>query len=146
MNFLIDTHCWLWWLSEPERLNTRARRWIADRRNGVFFSAASAWEIAIKATLGKLRLPEPAASFVPDRVSSQGMVPLSINQRHALALEAMPLHHRDPFDRMLIAQAQIEGLPILTADRHFLPYDVRVLWASRRRRSRLPSKRPRQRA
>lgn len=143
MKFLIDTHCWLWWLSEPERLNARARRWIADRRNAVFFSAASAWEIAIKTALGKLLLPEPAASFVPSRVSAQGMVPLPINQRHALHLETMPLHHRDPFDRMLIAQAQIEALPILTADRHFLPYDVKVLWASRRGRPQLPSKRAR---
>ncbi len=143
MNSLIDTHCWLWWLSEPERLNARARRRIADRRNAVFFSAASAWEIAIKAALGKLRLPEPAATYVPSRVSAQGMVPLPINQRHALHLETMPPHHRDPFDRMLIAQAQIEALPVLTADRNFLPYEVKVLWASRARPPRLPSKRAR---
>jgi PIN domain nuclease of toxin-antitoxin system len=143
VNFLIDTHCWLWWLSEPERLNARARRWIADRQNAVFFSAASAWEIAIKAALGKLRLPESASNYVSSRVSAQGMVPLPINQRHALHLEAMPSHHRDPFDRMLIAQAQIEALPILTADEHFLPYDVNVLWASRRRRRRLPPKKAR---
>ncbi len=114
MNFLIDTHCWLWWLSEPERLNATARRRIENRRNAIesrrnaiFFSAASAWEIAVKAALGKLRLPEPAADYVPSRVSDQGMVPLPINQRHALLLEAMPPHHRDPFDRMLIAQAQV---------------------------------------
>jgi PIN domain nuclease of toxin-antitoxin system len=139
LNFLIDTHCWLWWLSEPERLNARARRWIAGRRNAIFFSAASAWEIAIKAALGKLRLPEPAETYVPSRVTSQGMVPLPVNQRHALHLETMPLHHRDPFDRMLIAQAQVETLAILTADPKFLPYEVEVLWASRRR---LPRPRP----
>lgn len=141
MNFLIDTHCWLWWMSEPERLNATARRRIKNRRNAVFFSAASAWEIAIKAALGKLRLPEPAVDYVPSRVSGQGMVPLPINQRHALLLEAMPPHHRDPFDRMLIAQAQVENLPILTGDRHFLSYDVKVLWAGRRRPPRLTSKR-----
>jgi PIN domain nuclease of toxin-antitoxin system len=143
LKFLIDTHCWLWWLSEPERLNATARRRIANRRNAVFFSAGSAWEIAIKAALGKLRLPEPAADYVPSRVSGQGMVPLPINQRHALHLEKLPLHHRDPFDRILIAQAQTEGLPVLTADSHFQSYDVKILWAGRRRPRRLPSKRRR---
>jgi PIN domain nuclease of toxin-antitoxin system len=136
LNFLIDTHCWLWWLSEPERLNPTARRQIANRRNAVFFSAASAWEIAIKASLGKLRLPEPATDYIPSRVSGQGMIPLPINQRHALHLEGMPLHHRDPFDRILIAQAQIEGLPVLTADLQFRSYDVKILWAGRSRRRR----------
>jgi PIN domain nuclease of toxin-antitoxin system len=141
LNFLIDTHCWLWWLSEPERLNATARRQIAHHSNAVFFSAASAWEIAIKAALGKLQLPEPAADYVPSRVSTQGMIPLPINQRHALQLEKMPLHHRDPFDRILIAQAQMEGLPILTADPHFRSYDVKILWAGRRRPRRRASKR-----
>lgn len=139
MNFLIDTHCWLWWLSEPERLNPTARRRIANRRNAIFFSAGSAWEIAIKAGLGKLKLSEPAADYVPTRVSGQGMIPLPINQRHALQLERMPLHHRDPFDRILIAQAQIEGLAVLTADPQFRSYDVKILWAGRRRRG--PSRR-----
>ena len=141
MNFLIDTHCWLWWLSEPERLNPTARRRIANRRNAIFFSAGSAWEIAIKAGLGKLKLPEPAADYVPTRVSGQGMIPLPINQRHALYLERMPLHHRDPFDRILIAQAQIEGLTVLTADPQFRSYDVKILWAGRGRPRRRPSRR-----
>ncbi len=141
MNFLIDTHCWLWWLSEPERLNPTARRRIANRRNAISFSAGSAWEIAIKAGLGKLKLPEPATDYVTSRVSAQGMIPLPINQRHALHLERMPLHHRDPFDRILIAQAQIEGLAVLTADPQFRSYDVKILWAGRSRLRRGPSKR-----
>jgi PIN domain nuclease of toxin-antitoxin system len=130
LKVLLDTHCFLWWISEKEKLNTTARRIIATGTNAVHFSAASAWEIAIKTSIGKLRLPEPPSSFVPAQVAEQGMTPFPIDQAHALHAGTLPPHHRDPFDRLLVAQARMEDMPILTADRKLLPYDVKVIWAA----------------
>ena len=129
MKILIDTGCWLWSLAEPERLNVRARRLLSDAGNTVYLSAASSWEIAIKAALGKLQLPERVAKFVPDRMSLQNILGLPVEHAHALRVASLPTHHRDPFDRLLIAQAQLESLGILTADRVFRAYDVEILWA-----------------
>jgi PIN domain nuclease of toxin-antitoxin system len=126
---LLDTHCFLWWISEKEKLNREATRIIARGENTVYFSAASAWEIAIKTSIGKLGLPPPPRSFVPAQVAEQGMTPLPIDQVHALHAGTLPLLHKDPFDRLLVAQARIEDLPILTADRKLLPYGVKVIWA-----------------
>jgi PIN domain nuclease of toxin-antitoxin system len=134
VRFLIDTECWLWWFLEPERLNSKSADLIADRTQSIYLSAASSWEIAIKCRLGKLVLPEAPASYVPRRLHEEGMLSLPIEQTHALHVYALPNHHRDPFDRMLIAQAQCESLPILTADPQFKKYHVKVLWASRRNR------------
>lgn len=128
MKFLIDTQCWLWAQAEPERLNSTAQRLIADRRNQIYFSAASSWEIAIKAALGKLKLPERPERYVPRRLAEQGLLPLPIEHAHALRVFALPPHHMDPFDRLLIAQAQLESLPILTADRKLKSYDIEVIW------------------
>lgn len=132
MKFLIDTECWLWWLLEPERLNPKALELIASRDHVIYFSAASSWEISIKCRLGKLFLPEEPASYVPSRLHQDGMMALPIEHSHALRVYSLPDHHRDPFDRLLIAQAQCESLPILTSDRQFRKYSVRVLWGSRR--------------
>lgn len=132
MKFLIDTECWLWWLLEPERLNPKALELIASRDHVIYFSAASSWEISIKCRLGKLRLPEEPATYVPSRLHQESMVALPIEHSHALHVYSLPDHHRDPFDRLLIAQAQCESLPILTSDRQFRKYRVRVLWGSRR--------------
>jgi PIN domain nuclease of toxin-antitoxin system len=126
---VLDTHCFLWWISEKEKLNAEARRIIATGANTVYFSAASAWEIAIKTSIGKLRLPEPPLSFVPAKIAEQGMTPLPIGQIHALLAGALPPFHKDPFDRLLVAQARLEDVPILTADRKLLPYDAEVIWA-----------------
>jgi PIN domain nuclease of toxin-antitoxin system len=127
---LVDTGCWLWSLTEPERLNEHARALLADRSNTILLSAASAWEIAIKAALGKLPLPEPPDTYVPSRIAAQGLTPLPILQTHALRTHGLPPIHRDPFDRLLVAQAQLESLSILTADRVFSGYDVEVVWGS----------------
>jgi len=129
MKLLIDTHCWLWWLSAPDKINRRAQRLVANRDHEVFLSAASCWEMAIKVALGKLRIEEPLHLFVPSRLAAQGMQQLAVTHAHALRVALLPHHHRDPFDRMLVAQAQLEGLTILTADRQLEPYDVDTVWA-----------------
>jgi PIN domain nuclease of toxin-antitoxin system len=129
MKYLLDTAVWLWSLAEPERINSPARRLIVEGREELYLSAASSWEISIKWALGKLPLPEPPARYVPMRLASQGIRPLPIAHAHALAVAELPPYHRDPFDRLLIAQAQIEQMTLLTADRAFEKYEVRVLWA-----------------
>ena len=132
MRILLDTHCFLWWISEVERLNKEARRILAAGNNTLYLSAASAWEIAIKVSIGKLILPDPPGKFVPARLATQGISALPINHIHALHVETLPLFHKDPFDRMLVAQAQLEGLPLLTADRKLLSYEVKIIWAASR--------------
>ena len=129
MKILIDTHCWLWWLVSPDQLNTDAKQHIADPRNTIFLSAVSAWEIVIKVGIGKLSLPEPPARYIPSRLTAQGMSALAIEQAHVLQVASLPLVHRDPFDRLLVAQSQVERLPLLTADRQLTAYDVEILWA-----------------
>ncbi|MBF8301355.1 MAG: Conserved protein of unknown function, probable VapC16-like toxin (part2) [Acidobacteria bacterium] len=129
MKILLDTQCWLWMALAPERLGAKARELVETTQNELVLSAASAWEIAIKHAIGKLRLPEPPERFVPSRHVTLRTLALPIDQDHALRVGTLPAHHRDPFDRMLIAQAQAEGLPILTADPVFSRYDVTVITA-----------------
>lgn len=129
MKVLLDTHCWLWSLAEPARLSPEVRRLLSARRNTVFLSAASAWEIAIKCALGKLTLPEPVQSFVPSRMAAQGLTPLPISHSHALRVGTLPAIHRDPFDRILVAQALVEKLPLVTSDPMLARYPIRVVSA-----------------
>jgi PIN domain nuclease of toxin-antitoxin system len=124
MRVLLDTQCWLWMASAPDRLTERARSLVETTDNELYLSAASAWEIAIKHSLGKLRLPEPPTRYVPSRLDAMGITPLPIDHAHALRVDTLPRHHRDPFDRLLVAQSQIEDLPILTTDPVFGFYDV----------------------
>jgi PIN domain nuclease of toxin-antitoxin system len=113
----------------PERFSPRARALVEARDNVLYLSAASAWEIAIKHALGKLRLPEPPVTYVPARVAALGVQPLAIDQQHVLHVATLPPHHRDPFDRLLVAQAQIDDLSILTADPLIGAYDVATIAA-----------------
>jgi PIN domain nuclease of toxin-antitoxin system len=129
MRVLLDTQCWLWMTLAPDRFSARTRRLVEARGTDLYLSAASAWEIAIKHALGKLRLPEPPVTFVPSRVATLGVRPLPIDHEHALRVSTLPPHHRDPFDRLLIAQAQVDDLSILTADRLFDVYDVKTIAA-----------------
>jgi PIN domain nuclease of toxin-antitoxin system len=124
LNLLLDTHIALWWFDDSPRLHRNTRTAIngADR---VAVSIASAWEYAIKAALGRLRLPEPFFHAL----ERSGFEPLPIGFMHTEHLVTMPHHHGDPFDRMLIAQAVVEGLTIVTHDRHFETYGVKILWA-----------------
>jgi PIN domain nuclease of toxin-antitoxin system len=125
---LVDTHAWLWMLTAPDRLPAPARDVVGDPGVEVLVSAASAWEIAIKYELGKLPLPEAPATYVPTRVAASGCTPIAVEHAHALRTGLLPQHHRDPFDRLLVAQAQVLGVPIVTGDRAISPYDVEVLW------------------
>lgn len=129
MRLLLDTHVWLWMLAAPERLSKKSRSLVIAAENDLVFSAASAWEIAIKSVLGKLQLPETPAAYIPRLMARTGVTPLAVYHRHALQVAALPPHHGDPFDRVLIAQAQLEELPILTADPVFRKYDVKTVRA-----------------
>ena len=116
-------------LAAPERLSRRARLLVVSSDNELVLSAASAWEIAIKFALGKIQLPEAPIEYIPRLMTRTGVTPLPVHHRHALHVATLPAHHRDPFDRLLVAQAQLELLPILTADRVFRSYDVKVVSA-----------------
>jgi PIN domain nuclease of toxin-antitoxin system len=116
-------------VARSSRLSPRARALVEDPENQLLLSAASSWEIAIKYALGKLPLPVPPPEYVPSRMETSGTSPLPIQHSHSLQAGSLPRHHADPFDRLLIAQAQLEGVPILTVDRQFEAYEVDLLWA-----------------
>jgi PIN domain nuclease of toxin-antitoxin system len=130
MRILFDTQAWLWVSLAPQRLSPHTRALVEISEHELFLSAASAWEIAIKHAIGKLRLPEPPATYVPSRAERLRMTALPVTQEHALQVSTLPPHHRDPFDRLLVAQAQLEHLPILTSDPVFAAYDVKTIPAS----------------
>ncbi|MDE2483001.1 MAG: type II toxin-antitoxin system VapC family toxin [bacterium] len=129
MKALLDTHVFLWAASAPEHLAAPALRAIEDRSNDIFVSAAAAWEISIKTALGKLVIPGDPATWFPSRVRSLGFDVLAIDALHALATRALPRIHADPFDRIMIAQAQLEGLTFITRDPMNLQYPVALLEA-----------------
>ncbi len=127
MRFLIDTHCWLWLQTEPSRFGRELLQVLARPETERYFSAASAWEIAIKYALGKLPLPQSPATYVPERMRISRVKGLGITHAHALAVSELPPHHRDPFDRMLVVQACLEGLTLVTADPVFANYEVSAI-------------------
>ncbi len=127
MRILLDTQVWLWMLMSPDRLCAQGRDLVEDPSNELLLSAASTWEIAIKASLGRLELPGPPEAAIPEMIESSQVTPLPILLPHTLRVAALPRHHRDPFDRLLVAQAQLEAVPILTADARIGAYDVEVL-------------------
>ncbi len=127
MKVLLDTQCWLWMAAAPERLSTRARALIDGVDHELFLSAASAWEISIKHGLGKLQLPEEPATFVPTRMAALRTLPLAIEHHHALRVSTLPRHHRDPFDRLIVAQALEEEMTLVSADSVMSLYDVRLV-------------------
>lgn len=114
----------------PGRFSRASLALIDDPESELVLSAASSWEIAIKYALGRLPLPDPPSVYVPDRMATSGVAPLPVEHTHALHVATLPPHHRDPFDRLLIAQAQILGMRILTADDAFGPYDIEIKWAT----------------
>ena len=124
---MLDTHCWLWLQASPDRLCEDTLRVLENERNDLLLSAASSWEIAIKYALGKLSLPESPTSYVPSRMAQSGTSGLAVEHVHALGVVSLPAIHRDPFDRILVAQARCEGLTIVTADPNITQYDVPVL-------------------
>jgi PIN domain nuclease of toxin-antitoxin system len=122
--YLLDTHIWLWLQLDPTRIAQPLLDELANESHEVMLSAASAWEIAVKYSLGKLGLPEPPDRFVPDRMRRSGVTGLAIEPSHALAMADLPPLHRDPFDRMLIVQAKALDLVLVTADPQITRYDV----------------------
>jgi PIN domain nuclease of toxin-antitoxin system len=130
MRVLLDTQVWIWMRNAPARLSAKARRLLTDQRNDLVLSAATPWEIALKVSAGKLRLPCSVAEFVASRAVATRVTPLPITQLHAIESVELPWHHRDPFDRVLVAQARLEGVPLMSNDEVFEAYDVKVLWAT----------------
>ncbi len=128
MRALLDTHAFLWWVLDSSALSNVGRELMGDGRNDLYLSAASAMEIAVKAHRGRLALPEPPESYVPSRLVSEGFQAMPIEIAHALRVARLPDIHRDPWDRLLVAQAQIEGIPIVTADPAIARYDVETIW------------------
>ena len=129
MTLLLDTQCWLWMQAEPERLNRETRELLVDPSQELVLSAASSWEIAIKYALGKLPLPSAPERYVPERLRADAVRPMPVTHIHALRVAELPQHHRDPFDRLLVAQAQCEELTLVTADRVLHRYEVELHWA-----------------
>jgi len=128
MRLLLDTHALLWFCEGSNELSPAARSAMEDARNDCFVSHATAWEVAIKAGLGKLELRVPYDDLFPVAVLANGFTVLTPDFRHYRQVIGLPLHHRDPFDRLLIAQAMAEGLTIVTCDPHFPAYGVPLLW------------------
>ncbi len=128
MRLLLDTCTFLWIVGGSSQLSARAREAFADSTNEAFLSAASAWEIAVKHRLGRLPLPAPPDEFVPAQRSAHGLEPLAVDEEAALHVAKLPDLHRDPFDRMLVAQAIVGGLVLLTPDDQVRRYPARTLW------------------
>lgn len=127
MGLLVDTHAFLWFVDGDDRLSAPARRAIEAANGEWRISVASVWELAIKSATKRLKLPVPAADYVHDKVL-RGLRLLSIDWTHAIAVERLPFHHKDPFDRLIIAQAQVEQLDVVTNDSAFRDYEVTVVW------------------
>jgi PIN domain nuclease of toxin-antitoxin system len=126
---VLDTHVWLWLVSEPERLAVRVRERLARSDSSLFLSAASSWEIAIKNHHGKLALPRHPREFIAPRLLRDGIQSLPISHAHAAEVAGLPDHHTDPFDRLLVAQCRVEGLALATVDRKLAANDVPLLRA-----------------
>ncbi|QXD14493.1 type II toxin-antitoxin system VapC family toxin [Rhodocaloribacter litoris] len=128
MRLLLDTHSFLWFIGGDERLSARAREVIADIENEAYLSVASLWEMAIKINLGKLRLPRPFGVFVPEQIMLNEIKILHVELPHISRYIELPLYHRDPFDRLLAAQAYVEGMTVVSKDEVFARYEVDLLW------------------
>jgi PIN domain nuclease of toxin-antitoxin system len=127
MKLLLDTHTFLWFIEDSPSLSTRAKT-LLETEVGLLISTGRLWKIAIKISIGKLTLTQPYKEFIPDQLARNAIDLLPIDVEHLALLSALPLHHRDPFDRLLIAQASIEQLPIVSGDEQFDLYGVKRLW------------------
>lgn len=128
MRLLLDTHVFLWLMEAPERVSAAALAACENGDNEIFLSTASIWEMQIKAAIGKLRLQTPVARLVADEREANQLQVLPIHLRHVLELDGLPARHADPFDRMLVAQAVVEQMTLVSADRAMAAYPVEVLW------------------
>jgi PIN domain nuclease of toxin-antitoxin system len=128
VRLLLDTHAFLWWVAASGELSRKARSAVGSARNECYVSVASAWEIAIKVSLGKLRIDGALDRFLPEQLAANGFRALAIDLKHAARVATLPFHHRDPFDRLLIAQALEEHLAMVTADLVIAKYGVNRVW------------------
>ena len=128
MKLLLDTHALIWWVINTAQLSPQALSLMLDRRNEIFLSLVSIWEMQLKIQIGKLQLPLPLSQIVEEQQRLNGLQLLSITPEHIYALNQLPFHHKDPFDRLLIAQAMTENLPLLSADTVFPAYPVQIIW------------------
>jgi PIN domain nuclease of toxin-antitoxin system len=128
MNLLLDSHAFIWWRDEPNKLSPTAFTEISDPNNNVFLSVAAVWELQIKTALNKLTIKGALENAVKDEQQNNGFQILPVNLSHALYLENLSLHHKDPFDRLLIAQAIVENMTLVSADANFANYQVNLLW------------------
>jgi PIN domain nuclease of toxin-antitoxin system len=128
MRLLLDTHAFLWWVQDARELSRKARAAIADPENECRLSLVSCWEMAIKHSLGKLKLPTAIETFIPEQVAANRFSQMGIEFRHVTRVAALAFHHRDPFDRLLAAQALEEGLALVSSDAVFRKYGVKRIW------------------
>lgn len=131
MRYLLDSMIWLWSIDSVEKINQGCREVLGNGQQEIYFSAASAWELSIKARLGKLHLPSPPAECIPTFIAKQGLRPLPVTNLHAVKVYDLPPHHHDPFDRLIIAQAITEEMVVMTADRDFRKYPVELFWSGK---------------
>lgn len=128
MRALLDTHTFLWWITDDHRLSNRVREIICSMDSELYLSAASCWEMAIKAGIGKLSLPGNLELFISEQLSVNAINSLPVQMAHALYVYDLPDYHRDPFDKLLVAQARMESIPILTSDQQIARYPVKTIW------------------
>ena len=128
MNILLDTHAFLWFVSDSPRLSDTARTLIEAEDSQPFLSIASLWEMAIKISLGKLRLEQPFETFIPQQLTANGIGILNLSVEHTAAIANLPFHHRDPFDRLIAVQAKFEQMPLVSADPVFDAYGIERVW------------------
>jgi PIN domain nuclease of toxin-antitoxin system len=128
MRLLLDTHAFIWMFDKPERLSPKAHTLLADANNDLLLSAASVWEMQIKIQLGRLKFTVPLRELVESQKQTNGVQILPVGLEHVLALDALPAHHKDPFDRLLVAQANVEGASLVSRDPLFSSYPVKLLW------------------
>jgi PIN domain nuclease of toxin-antitoxin system len=128
MKCLLDTHAFIWLSTDDERLSEKARNAILDMRTSLYLSSASIWEMVIKTALGKLKLPDHPETFIRKQLALAQIHELPVTFKHAFSLQQLPTYHKDPFDRMLVAQASVEKLTILTIDPLIAQYTVKTLW------------------
>ena len=128
MKYLMDTHAFLWFVSDDNRLSSKAKSIIKNNNNEIYFSAASAWEISIKSKLGRMKLGEDLGSFIIEQLAANSFGPLAITISHALYTEKLPQIHKDPFDRMMISQSKVENMVLITGDKKIREYKVSTAW------------------
>ncbi len=128
MNYLLDTHTFLWFINDDASLSSTAKALIEDPENTIYLSVASIWEMAIKVSLDKLEMPSPFTDFIDEQLDKNTIILLNIKTAHTGIVATLPFHHRDPFDRLIIAQSKVEDIPIIGKDAIFDDYGIKRLW------------------